>query len=39
MQRNQIILQKCISFLWFFKNEEGIHMIYLSPKSISVFKI
>ena len=39
MRRNQIILQKFIVLLWYFKNEEGIHMFYLSPKSISVLKI
>ena len=39
MRRNQIILQKFILLLGFFKNEEGIHMFYLSPKSISVLKI
>ena len=39
MRRDQIILQKIILLLGFFKNKEGIHMFYLSPKSISVLKI
>ena len=38
MQRSQIILQKFILLLWFFKNEEVINLFLFIPQEYFSFK-